>query len=76
VNECLSLVTTTLAINPCHDFSVIAGVVENTGVKVIAGDNNNGEQLLSVTTTPAINLLPVTTTYFNGGSNEIIIGSV
>ncbi len=100
MNECLSPVsttpaiscspvTTTPAINPCHDFSMIAGVVEN-GVKVIARDNNNGEQLSLVTTTPAINLLPVTTnnnagvkglwvsidTPFNGGSNETIGGRV
>jgi hypothetical protein len=31
VNECLSLVSTTLAINPCHGFSVIAGVVDTSG---------------------------------------------
>ncbi len=30
--------------------------------KFIAGDNNTGEQLSPVTTTPAINLLPVTRT--------------
>jgi hypothetical protein len=38
---------------------VIAGVVD-TGDKFIAGDNNTGEKLLRVTTTPVINLLPVT----------------
>jgi hypothetical protein len=32
----------------------IAGVVD-------AGDNDTGEQLLPVTTTPAVNLLPVST---------------
>jgi hypothetical protein len=31
VNECLSLVSTTLAINPCHGFSVIAGVGDTSG---------------------------------------------
>ncbi len=49
------------AVNLCHKFSVIAGVVD-TGDKFIAGDNDTGEQLSLVTTTPAINLLPVTTT--------------
>jgi hypothetical protein len=38
--------------------SVIAGDVDN-GNKFIAGDNDTGEQLSLVTTTPAINLLPV-----------------
>ncbi len=52
-------VSTTRAINPCHGFSVIAGVVD-TRDKCIAGDN--GEQLSQVTTKPAINLLPVTRT--------------
>ncbi len=83
MNECLlpvsmtpaiscSRVSTTPAINPCHEFSVIAG------------DNDTGEQLSPVTTTPAINILPVTTTpvirvygvpmdaCFHGGSNETI----
>jgi hypothetical protein len=55
----LSPVSTTRAINPCHGFSVIAGVVD-TGDKCIAGDNDTGEQLSRVTTKPAINLLPVT----------------
>jgi hypothetical protein len=65
-----SAVSTTPAINPCHGFSVIAGVVDTsdefiTGVvvtddKFIAGDNDTGEQLSPVTTTPAINLLSVT----------------
>ncbi len=48
-------------IYPCHGFSVITGVVD-TGDKFIAGDNDTGEQLLLLTTTPAINLLPVTRT--------------
>jgi hypothetical protein len=41
-NECLSPVSLTPAINPCHGFSVIAGVVD-TGDKFIAGDNNVGD---------------------------------
>jgi hypothetical protein len=70
VNECLSTVSTTSAIscspvsttsanNPCHRFSVIAGVVD-TSDKFIAGDNDTHEQLSLVTTTPAKNFLPVT----------------
>jgi hypothetical protein len=39
-------------VTPCHGFSVIAGVVETV---------DTGKQLLPVTTTPAINLLPVAT---------------
>jgi hypothetical protein len=54
-------VSTTPAINPCHGFSVIAGVAV-TGVKFIAGDNDTREQFSPVTTTPEINLLPVTRT--------------
>jgi hypothetical protein len=62
----------TPAINLCHGFSVIAGVVDTsehffagvvvTGDKFVAGDNDTGEQLSPVTMTPAINLLPVTRT--------------
>jgi hypothetical protein len=73
--ECLSLVSTTsaiscspvsttLAINPCHGFSVIAGVVD-TGNKFNAGVINTDEQLSPVTRTPMINVLPVTTTLVN-----------
>jgi hypothetical protein len=57
----------TPAINLCHGFSVIAGVVDtgeqfiagdnDTGDNFIAGDIDNGEQL-----SPAINLLPMTRT--------------
>ncbi len=60
----------TPAINLCHGFSVIAGVVDtgeqfiagdnDTGDNFIAGDNDIGEQLSPVT--PAINLLSVTRT--------------
>jgi hypothetical protein len=49
---------------------VISGVVDtseqfiagdnDTGDNFIAGDNDTGEQLSPVTTTPAINFLPVT----------------
>jgi hypothetical protein len=62
-------VSTTLAknlspvTNPCHRFSVIAGVVDTgdkfitgvvvTGDKFITGDNDTSEQLSLVTTTPA-----------------------
>jgi hypothetical protein len=59
-NECLSPVSTTPAINPFHGFLVIAGVVD-TG-EIITGVNDTGDQLSLVTTTPAINLLPVTRT--------------
>ncbi len=62
----------TPAINFCHGFSVIPGVVDtseqfitgdnDTGNNFVAGDNDTGEQLSPVTTTPAINLLPVTRT--------------
>jgi hypothetical protein len=62
----------TPAINLCHGFSVIAGVVDtgeqfiagdnDSGDKFIAGDNDTGEQLSPVTTTPVKNLLPVTRT--------------
>jgi hypothetical protein len=48
----------TPAISPCHRFSVIAGVVD-TGDKFIV---DTGDQLLAVTTPPAINLSPVTRT--------------
>jgi hypothetical protein len=51
---------------------VITGVVDtgeqfitvdnDTCDNVVAGDNDTGEQLSPVTTTPAINLLPVTRT--------------
>jgi hypothetical protein len=65
-NKCLSLVSTTLAISfsavsmtPARNlFSVIASDVD-TRDKFITGVNDTGDQLLSVTTTPAINLLPV-----------------
>ncbi len=45
-------------ISPCQGFSVIAGVVDN-GDKFIV---DTGDQLSAVTTTPAINLSPVTRT--------------
>jgi hypothetical protein len=48
-------------VNLCHGFSVIAGDVD-TGDKFIAGDIDTDEQLSPVTTTQAINLLPVTRT--------------
>jgi hypothetical protein len=60
-NECLS---TAPAINSCHGFSVIASVVD-TGDKFIIGDNDTGEQLSSVTKTPAICLFLVTMTPVN-----------
>ncbi len=45
-------------ISPCHGFSVITGVID-TGDKFII---DTGDQLSAVTTTPAINLSPVTGT--------------
>ncbi len=39
-------VSTTPAINPCHGFSVIAGVVA-TGDKFIAGDNDTGDKFIA-----------------------------
>ncbi len=53
-----SMVSTTLAISPCHGFSVIAGAVD-TGDKFIV---DIGDQLSAVTTTPVINLSSVTRT--------------
>jgi hypothetical protein len=43
-----------LAIYPCHRFSVTAIVID-TGDKFIAGDNDTGEQLSSMRTTPVNN---------------------
>jgi len=51
----------TPASNPCHGFSVIASVVDISN-KFLTGVNDISEQLSPVTTTPAINLLPVTRT--------------
>jgi hypothetical protein len=59
-----SPMSVTPAINHCHGFSVIAGVFDN-GDKFIASDNDTGEQFSPVTTTPAINLLPVIMTLVN-----------
>jgi hypothetical protein len=60
-----SLVSLTPANNPCHDFSVIVGVVDTDGKfltgdndtsnKFIASDNNTYEQISLVTTTPVNN---------------------
>jgi hypothetical protein len=58
-----SVVSTTPE-NNCHGFSVISGVID-TSDKFLTGVNNIGEQLSPVTMTPAINLLPVTTTPVN-----------
>jgi hypothetical protein len=44
----------TPANNPCHGFSVIAGVVD-TGDKFLTSVVDTGEQLLPVTTTPLNN---------------------
>jgi hypothetical protein len=43
LNEWLSR---TPGIDPCHGFSVIAGVVD-TGDKFIAGDNNTGNKFIA-----------------------------
>jgi hypothetical protein len=48
----------TPAISPCHGFSVIVGVVD-TGDKFFV---DTGDQLSAVSTTPAINLSPMTRT--------------
>jgi hypothetical protein len=59
-------VSTLPANNPCHGFSVIAGVVD-TGDKFFTSVSNTGEQLLSLTPvnslsvaalTPAIKFFP------------------
>jgi hypothetical protein len=42
----LSPVSTALAINLCHRFSVIGGVVD-TGDKFITGDNDTGDKFIS-----------------------------
>jgi hypothetical protein len=42
----LSPVSLTPAINPCHGFSVIAGVVDN-GDKFIAGDNDTSDKFIA-----------------------------
>jgi hypothetical protein len=47
----------------------ITGVIV-TGDKFITGDNDNGEQLSPVTTTPAINLLPVTRTRWGAAKDR------
>jgi hypothetical protein len=67
VINCSAVSTTPTAINLCHGFSVITGVVDTseqfiTSDNDTAGDKDTGEQLSPVTTTPAINLLPVTRT--------------
>ncbi len=64
----LSAVSLTPAINLCHGFSLIGGVVDTgdkfiTGVvdtaeKCFAGINDTGEQLSPVTTTSAITFFP------------------
>jgi hypothetical protein len=45
-------------ISPCYGFSVITGVVDTRDKFII----DTGDQLSAVTTTPAINLSPVTRT--------------
>jgi hypothetical protein len=57
----LSLVSLTPAINLCHGFSVITGVVD-TSEQFIAGDNDTGDNFIAGDNNPAINLLPVTRT--------------
>jgi hypothetical protein len=41
-----SAVSTTQAINLCHGFSVITGVVD-TGEQLIAGDNDTGDNFIA-----------------------------
>jgi hypothetical protein len=57
-------VSTTPAINLCHGFSVIGGVVD-AGDKFITGVIDTAKQLSPVTTTQAINLSLVSTTLLN-----------
>jgi hypothetical protein len=38
-------VPTTLANNPCHGFSVIAGINDTGGDKFLTGDNNIGDKI-------------------------------
>jgi hypothetical protein len=57
-------VSTTPAINLCHGFSVIGGVVD-TGNKFITGVVDTAEQFSPVTTTAAINLCLVSTKLLN-----------
>jgi hypothetical protein len=46
----------------------------DTGDNFVTGDNDTGEQLSTVTTTPAINSLPVTRTRTHGGGELPRIG--
>jgi hypothetical protein len=58
-----SPVSTAPAINPCPGFSVIASVVDTVDKFIVGdGDNDTGEQLLSVTKTLAISLFLVAMT--------------
>ncbi len=63
----LSPVLLTPVINPCLGFSVIAGVVDTS-------DADDTGQLSPVTTTPAINLLPVKKQGRHGGGELARIG--
>jgi hypothetical protein len=55
----LSLVSLTTAINLCHGFSVIAGVVD-TGEQFIAGDNDSGDTFIAGDNDTGEQLSPVT----------------
>ncbi len=68
-------VSLTPAINLCHGFSVIAGVVDtgeqfitgdnDTGKNFVAGDNDTGDNFVAGDNDTAITLSPVTTTPVN-----------
>jgi hypothetical protein len=60
----LSPVSTTPAINLCHGFSVICGVID-TGNKFITGVIDTAEQLSPVTTTPVIHFSLLSMTPLN-----------
>jgi hypothetical protein len=64
---------------PEINFSPVSTIIagdNDTGDKFIGGDNNSGEQLSPVTTTPVLNLLPVTRTGGHGGGELPRIGEV
>jgi hypothetical protein len=57
-------VSLTPAINLCHGFSVIAGVVD-TGEQFITGDNDTGNNFVAGDNHTGDNFSPVTTTPVN-----------
>ncbi len=61
-------VPTTLANNPCHGFSVIAGINDTGGDKFFTGDNNIGDKFIAGVNNTGEQLSPVTTpvNYYRG----------